>query len=188
MGVDISGRNPITRGPKPEINWDTATEEAKEQYFELKEAWQRENPGDYFRASWWSWRPIHMLIDMVIEQKGLDINTANYGYNDGAGPNNQEDCDALADGLQEILDGDENLAEEDDKIYLVMGSWCNLDGMILGKEFEEKANDLPKLGTVLYRPFITDDGTIAAPTHSTSRWYLQKFINFLRECGGFEIF
>jgi len=187
MGVDITGRDPIIRGTKPTIDWDTATQEEKDKYFELHGYWEKENPGDYFRANWWSWRPIHMLIDTVIARKGLDIDTSHYGSNDGAGPDNQEDCDALADGLQEILDGNQNLAEDDDRIYLVMGSWCNLDGQFLGTEFEEKTNGLPEFGTVLYRPFITDDGTIAMPSHSTSRVHLQEFINFLRECGGFQI-
>lgn len=187
MGVDISGRNPIVRGTKPEIDWNTATQEEKDKYFELRDAWDEQNPGDYFRANWWSWRPLNMLIDMVVVEKGLDIDTSYFGSNDGAGPDNQEDCDALADGLQEILDRDENLTEEDDMIYLVMGSWCDLNGRFLGKEFEESTQDLPEFGTILYRPFITDDGTIVTPAHGTSRWHMQRFINFLRECGGFQI-
>ena len=103
MGVDISGRNPIVRSPKPEINWETATEEQKSIYFKESDAWETENPGDYFRANWWSWRPIVMLIDMVNEQKDLGIDMNYYGSNDGAGLEDQDSCNDLADALQEIL-------------------------------------------------------------------------------------
>jgi hypothetical protein len=187
MGVDISGRNPIVRGTKPDINWETATDEEKDKYFKLREAWDEENPGDYFRANWWSWRPIHLLIDTVIRQKALDIDTSYYGSNDGAGPDNQEDCDALADALQEILDENENLTDDDDRIYVVMGSWCGLDGQFQFVFDEKCADSLPKIGSILYRPFIAENGAIVTPSHSTSKWHLQRFINFLRECGGFQI-
>jgi hypothetical protein len=76
MGVDISGRNPITRSPKPTINWETATDEQKEQYWKDNGAWEKENPGDYFRANWWSWRPIAMVIDIVNDAKDLGIDTS----------------------------------------------------------------------------------------------------------------
>ena len=75
MGVDISGKNPIIRSPKPETpNWQTASEKEKETYFELSDKWMKENPGDYFRSNWWGWRPIVMLSEMVngIRDLGLD--------------------------------------------------------------------------------------------------------------------
>jgi hypothetical protein len=187
MGVDISGRSPINRGTKPTINWDTATEEEKDKYFELNDAWQEKNPGSYFRASWWSWRPIVMLVDHVAHQEGLEIDTVSWSYNDGAGLESQEDCDALADALQRLLDANNNLTEEDDRIYLVMGSWCNLNGQFVS-ESELENVDLPPVGSIMYSSFITADGTVLQSSHSTSRKHLQQFINFLRECGGFQIF
>lgn len=188
MGVDISGRNPIARGTKPEINWDTATDKEKDKYFKLREAWDEENPGDYFRANWWSWRPIVMLISTVNEQKNLGIDLNYYGSNDGAGLEDQESCDNLADALQEILDGNANLSEEDDRIYLVMGSWVNLEGGFIPTEKIEAFEDqLPEPGTIMYSSFIAPDGTIMQSSHSTSKWHLEKFISFLRECGGFQI-
>jgi len=188
MGVDISGRNPIVRSPKPEINWETATEEQKSIYFKESDAWETENPGDYFRANWWSWRPIVMLIDMVNEQKDLGIDMNYYGSNDGAGLEDQDSCNDLADALQEIIDGNPNLAEEDDRIHLVMGSWVDLEGRFVSSEKLEAFEDqLPEPGTIMYSSFIGPDGTILQSAHSTSRWHLEKFIAFLRECGGFEI-
>jgi hypothetical protein len=188
MGVDISGRNPIVRSPKPTIDWETATEEQKTIYFKESDIWETENPGDYFRANWWSWRPIVMLIEMVNEQKDLGIDMNYYGSNDGAGLEDQDSCNDLADALQEILDGNPNLAEEDDRIHVVMGSWVDLEGRFIPSEKLEAFEDqLPKVGTIMYSSFIAPDGTILQSAHSTSRWHLENFIAFLRECGGFEI-
>jgi hypothetical protein len=188
MGVDISGRNPITRSPKPTIDWDTATEEIKEKYWKESGAWEKENPGDYFRANWWSWRPIAMIIDIVNESKNLGIDTSFFGSNDGAGPEDQETCTKLADALQEIIDNDPNLNDEDDRIHLVMGSWVDLEGRFIPQaKLEQMELELPQPGTVMYSSFIAPDGTIMQSAHSTSKWHLEKFIAFLRECGGFEI-
>ena len=188
MGVDISGRNPITRSPKPVINWETATDEQKEQYWKDNGAWEKENPGDYFRANWWSWRPIAMVIDIVNDAKDLGIDTTFFGSNDGAGPKDQETCTKLADALQEIIDNDPNLNEEDDRIYLVMGAWVELDGKFISHDkIALMEHELPEPGSVMYSSFIAPDGTIMQSAHSTSKWHLQEFINFLRECGGFEI-
>jgi len=188
MGVDISGRDPIVRGQKPTIDWDTATEEVKEQYWQDMRAWEKENPGDYFRANWWSWRPIHHLIEKVNWEKDLGIDTDYFGSNDGAGPEDQETCDKLADALQEILDADHNLKDNDDRIFLVMGSWCGIDGSFIhSSKIAEIEDQLPEPGSIMYNSLVLSDGTIVQSSHSTSRWHLQEFINFLRECGGFMI-
>lgn len=188
MGVDISGRNPIIRGTRPEIDWDTATEEVKEQYWEDLSIWQRENPGDYFRANWWSWRPIHLLIEHVNQVNGLGIDTSYYGSNDGAGPEDQETCNRLADALQEVIDANPNLVEDDDTIYLVLGSWTTLEGHFISQEkMAEYTQHLPEVGSIIYHPLVMEDGAIITPSHGTAKWHLQNFIDFLRECGGFEI-
>ena len=188
MGVDISGRNPIRRSSRPEINWETASEEIKEQHWKDLSTWEKENPGDYFRANWWSWRPINFLINIVNEQNDLGINTSYFGSNDGAGPEDQETCNKLADALQEILDANPNMNEEDDRIFLVMGSWTGLDGSFIpSSNINEMEDHLPDVGTVMYSSFIAPDGTILQSAHSTSKRRLQEFINFLRECGGFSI-
>ena len=61
MGFDLHGENPIVKEgtvrPK-EINWDTATQNEKEIYWEAQDKFRAENPGDYFRANVWGWRPI----------------------------------------------------------------------------------------------------------------------------------
>ena len=64
MGMDISGLNPKITGTEPVFprNWDELSEKAQSFYWELKNDYERDNPGIYFRANIWSWRPIHLAI------------------------------------------------------------------------------------------------------------------------------
>lgn len=189
MGVDISGRNPVTRSKKPEISWETATEKEKGKYFKLIDTWRSENPGSYFRANWWSWRPLVVLIDMANLQYDLGIDMVNYGSNSGSGLKTQEECNQLADALEKIIGDNHKLSAEDDMIYLVTDSWVDLQGRFIdhetAKKFTEDCNT--HYTHILYNSYIAEDGTVAQPAHGTSVWKMRAFIGFLRECGGFEI-
>ena len=61
MGVDIYGLSPTLKSERPQLDWDSASEENKSAYFEYLSQWEEENPGDYFRSNWWGWRPIVLL-------------------------------------------------------------------------------------------------------------------------------
>ena len=188
MGVDISGMNPIIRSPKPAYpNWNTATQEEKDTYFEVSNKWEKENPGDYFRSNWWGWRPIVMLVEFANEDNELGFDLSNWGSNDGAGLDNQEDCNKLADALEESITTQTELEDEVDTIYLNLGSWTSMEGKFLGEEINEQLNEQYPYGTILYGGVVMDDGTIAQPSHSAPLRHVKNFISFLRECGGFEI-
>jgi hypothetical protein len=188
MGVDISGMNPIIRSPKPAYpDWNTATEEEKDTYFEVSNKWEKENPGDYFRSNWWGWRPIVMLCEHASYESELDIDFSNWGSNDGAGLDNQEECDKLADALQDIIRISTELEEPNDTIYLNLGSWTDMGGSFLDAQAEQQLNEQYQLGEVLYGSVVREDGSIVRPSHSANLTHVQNFINFLRECGGFEI-
>lgn len=124
MGMDVSGRNP-----------------SKEE-------------GEYFRASVWSWRPLHALCETVMHQEYPD-----WGYNDGKGFATQAECTELADRLDAYIKAfpTENIALESDMRV-------DADGKFLPK------NNLEGESPYSIRPE-----------------HLQKFITFLRSCGGFEI-
>lgn len=188
MGVDISGMNPIIRSQKPESpDWKTATEAEKNAYFEASDLWENENPGDYFRSNWWGWRPIHMLCEYVNEEDELNFDMSNWGSNDGGGLDNQEDCTKLADALQDILRTSTDLQLDDDRIYLNLGSWVNSENQFIGSELSAELNEQFNEGEILYGGVVGEGGKIYYPSHSCSKKHLQNFINFLRECGGFEI-
>lgn len=144
------------------------------------------NPDAYFRASCWSWRPIHALCDAAIEKEKLPFDTNYWGYNDGKGLETAEDCNKLADALESFLKNTE-LIDSTDRIYLCLGSWCTHDGGFIGNEKEEELTNAHPIGTVLDGPVVTKDGTLAYASHSTSLNHIKEFISFLRTCEGFAI-
>ena len=60
MGMDISGLNPKITGTEPVFpsNWDELSEKAQSFYWELKNDYERDNPGIYFRSNVWWWRTL----------------------------------------------------------------------------------------------------------------------------------
>ena len=186
MGVDISGMNPIIRSPKPEYpDWNTASQEEKDTYFEVSNKWEKENPGDYFRSNWWGWRPIVMLSEMVNDMRDLSLDLSYWGSNDGRGLDTQEECNKLADALEEICKEFFDV-EDVDELQLCMGSWVTLDGKFATSKVEEDLNE-EYHGQLITSPIVTKDGMVVKSAHSIDKSHLQRFISFLRECGGFEI-
>tara|TARA_R100001163_G_scaffold49850_1_gene37494 strand:+ start:303 stop:902 length:600 start_codon:yes stop_codon:yes gene_type:complete len=76
MGFDIYGLNPkVKEGsvrPK-EIDYEVATEEERKAYWEAKEKFQDENPGEYFRNNVWWWRQLaHYVYENTEEISEAD--------------------------------------------------------------------------------------------------------------------
>lgn len=192
MGVDISGLNPTIKSPRPELiyNSDGMTEEQKEEYWDTLDKWQEENPGFYFRSSWWGWRPIHELCEAISRKAGLRINTTGWGENSGYGLKNPKKCQELADALEEHITNHlkDELKENTDRIYVCMGSWSTDDGKFLHDDVEEKLNEQYPFGTIFFNGVVLEDGTVAYPSHGSSLKHIKNWINFLRECGGFQIY
>lgn len=140
----------------------------------------------YFRASCWSWRPIHAICDFVISQQNLPFDTEYWGSNDGMGLKTQEDCNKLADAIEAHLENI-GLKEDEDSIYLCLSCWTTDEGRFLDKSIEDELNQAYPVGTVMNGPVVAKDGTIAYSAHSTSLEHVRRFIEFLRQCGGFEI-
>ena len=160
MGVDISGRKPKTEA------------------------------GDYFCSNWWGWRPILAISEAAMISKKLDYDTSYWGSNDGKGLRTQKQCDKLADAIELLISNNYNeyLTEDDDRIYIVMGSWCEAGtGRFIGSEKEMGLNQDYEYGSLLFRPVVMPDGTMVESSHSTSLGRIKAFITFLRNCGGFEI-
>ena len=160
MGVDISGRKPKT------------------------------NEGDYFCSNWWGWRPIHAISEAAMLNSKLDYDSSNWGSNDGKGLRTQKQCDKLADAIELLISNNWNeyLTEDDDRIYIVMGSWCEAGtGKFIGSEREHVLNQQFEYGDILYAPVVSENGTMVESSHGTSLGRLKQWITFLRNCGGFKI-
>jgi len=202
MGMDISGINPITRGEEPTIDWDNSTREEQDKYWDLTQEYRKNNPGVYFRANLWSWRPIAELIATVNDTYGLgydDKFISSLHYNDGTGLKTQEECNQLANFLESYI---ENNFKGWDRIGVFYGNLTyntvNDHGHLVQQWLEDK-DSLDKIlqnhsvealvSSVLYvkNGEIDHDGVTYHTTHDTSMNHLQEFIAFLRECGGFAI-
>lgn len=160
MGVDVSGR-------KPKIE-----------------------TGDYFGANWWGWRPIQALSETAIELKGLGFDTTNWGSNDGKGLKNQRECNKLADAIELLISEKygENLTEDEDRLYVCMGMWCEAGtGKFIPREVTKALDDQYEYGDILFTSVVALDGSLVEPSYSVSLGRLKQWINFLRNCGGFQI-
>ena len=160
MGVDISGRK-----PKTEV-------------------------GDYFCSNWWGWRPINTICQLAAYNSKLKIDFTYWGSNDGKGLRTQKQCDKLADAIELLISNNYNeyLTEDDDRIYIVMGSWCEAGtGKFIGSEREHILNQQYEYGDILYAPVVAEDGTLVESSYSTSLGRIKQWIIFLRNCGGFKI-
>ena len=189
MGVDIYGRAPKLRYEKPDKDWATLeTEEERKEYYDELEKFEIDNPGYYFRSNWWGWRPIVYLSGVSIENAGLDYNTDSWHGNDGGGLEDGFQCLQLANALEHMLDQENNLEHEDDLIYINLGSWSTSGGQFVDEEIQDSLNKDWPIGDVKFTQVVGEDGNIYYPTHSSPVWHIKKWINFLKECGGFNIY
>ena len=190
MGVDIYGKKDKWIGVKPEIDWsEEHSQEAKDEFFKLLDEFEQTNPGYYFRSNWWGWRPIQMLCEIAAEKHDLNIDFKYWGSNDGKGLDNQEQCTALAEALKDILQADGGFEDDDDELYVNMGSWTDQQGRFIPEEIRDKLNEELPLGKVTFTGImLANQGTtIYYPSHSRSKRHIDNFIDFLYDCGGFTI-
>ena len=190
MGVDISGKKTTWIGIKPEIDWSKEqSEAAKDEFFRLMDEFEDNNPGYYFRSNWWGWRPIQMLCEVASEKHDLDIDFKYWGSNDGKGLDNQADCTALADALEDILKADGGFEDDYDTLYMNLGSWTDQSGTFIPEDIRKKLDEELPLGKVTFTGIMLADhgATVYYPSHGADKRHVINFIEFLRDCGGFTI-
>ena len=198
MGMDITGKNPKYKGEKPaDIDWWNSTEIERDAYMEAKNKFEAENPGVYFRANLWSWRPIAEVIEYCNNVMGLNLPEAflsGMHFNSGAGLETQEECDKLADAIDAMIIG-----KFDSWKYIGVNYKMYARKVVSpeGKIFEENLYNNPELIQELEQHlgddiFVKDgefeyNGINYMTSHATELGHLEDFVAFLRECGGFEI-
>lgn len=184
MGVDIYGVDPILRSMGPEeIDWTTATDEQIDKFYTEKREHETLNPGIYFRASWWSWRPIVGIVEMLAPE----IDTAHWHYNDGHGLD-AEDSKALAELIQKWIDENNLYDESSDVIHVNFGSWQVVgEDQRLNSSDTEHLDILYPIGQITPGSIVTPEGLIVKTSHAVSLEHLKEFVAFLKECNGFKI-
>jgi len=202
MGMDVTGRNPITRSEEPAaIDWATATEAEKLEYNKVRNDWYTANPGVYFMANLWSWRPIVEIIyhanktyNLGIDQKVLIGLHENSGY----GLKTQEECNALADAMTKVIESEFKDWEAVGANYgMYTRKAVTQDGSIIeqtiypdDKSKEDGEKIAAYLGDKLFikdGEFVVDD-VVYQTSHATWMPHITEWITFLRECGGFRVF
>ena len=120
--------------------------------------------GKYFRANIWSWRPIHALCAELGRDLIDDETLTRIGVNVGAGLVDQESCTQLAERFDQWLEHHAGGHEVD------LGLRVTADGRFVS---EKEHASQPDLDTV--SPYRVDDE------------HLKEWVEFLRHCGGFEV-
>jgi hypothetical protein len=120
--------------------------------------------GEYFRANVWSWRPIHALaVDLCSDL--LDEETLRrLAYNDGAGPQDQPTCTAMASRFEQWMEHHTGGHGLESALRVTKEGWFVR---------EEELAENPDLETV--SPYQVRDE------------HLKQWIEFLRYCGGFQV-
>jgi hypothetical protein len=114
--------------------------------------------GEYFAANLWSWRPIHDLIVRLCSDLLDDETLVGLGYNDGQGPMEQATCAAMATRFERWME------------HHVSGHGLDSDLRVVT---EQESMENPDLETE--SPYQAEDE------------HLKEWIEFLRHCGGFEV-
>lgn len=142
--------------------------------------------GSYFRANVWGWRPIHYLCAVANKREELGYDMSYWGSNDGAGLKAPTKCRKLANAIEKMVGENENFTNLDDKIYVAMGMWVEAGVGRFVQETDELDEVYPA-GTIMYNSFVDAKGRHIESAYSIDREFLNEWIAFLRECGGFQI-
>jgi hypothetical protein len=117
----------------------------------------------------------------------LGYDMSNWGYNDGGGLKAPTKCRKLANALESLIANDEQMNKPEDKIYICLGMWVEA-GTGRFVDETESLNEVYPMGTIMYNSFVDAKGRHIESAHSIDREFLQEWITFLRECGGFAIY
>ena len=160
MGMDVYGLNPKLKSEKPEIDWSSADELAREQYFEALGKFESDNPGYYFRNNVWWWRPLWDYVTTVCDSVMTDYQKERGEYNEGY----EYDAELTAK-MVELLDADiaNNGHHQYEKQHLADQAEAKK---------QEESGEIDKAWVCSY-PF--DPANV------------EEFVNFLRNSGGFTV-
>ena len=120
--------------------------------------------GEYFGANIWAWGAIHHLIIQLCNDL-LDAETLEgIDWNEGYGPADQETCTNMASRFELWMEHNVN------GLSVELGWVSDVYGRLYK---EEQVMPIPGLGM--------------RPAHRVSDEFLKQWIEFLRHCGGFEV-
>jgi hypothetical protein len=120
--------------------------------------------GEYFQANVWAWGPIHaLLVELCSDLLDSEM-LRRLTFNDGAGPEDQQTCTAMANRFERWLEHHaQGYRLESDLRVTPEGRFVS----------EQELAENPDLET--FSPYAVQDE------------HLKEWSEFLRCCGGFEV-
>lgn len=178
MGFDLYGISPVIDRPEP-IREDY---DDTEKFYEDLGKYHKNNPGVYFRANVWYWRPLWTYViqvcDHILSEEDIEGGDYNGGY-----VIDKEKCSKMALQLSiELACGstrkyaelykEEQDSTPDEECYLCKGTGQRSDAYVDGE-----CNGCRGKGT--RRPFSTQ--------YPFNVETVEDFVEFVRNSGGFQI-
>lgn len=120
--------------------------------------------GKNWRVEFWVWRPIHALIVQLCLDLFDEKSLAGMAFGDGSGARDEKTCIEMAKRF------DQWVQQHPEGIVLDSGIRATEDGRIVS---EQELAENPSLETV--SPYEAGESD------------LRKWIEFLKNCGGFEV-
>ena len=120
--------------------------------------------GNNWRVEFWVWRPIHALIVELCADLFNEKSLENMAFGRGAGPLDEKTCLEMANRFEHWM------RQHPEGFVLEAGIRATDDGRIVS---EQELAENPTLETV--SPFEAGEPD------------LRKWIEFLKHCGGFEV-
>jgi hypothetical protein len=181
MGVDIYGLKPAgTEYTLPDNPTDAQLAEHDQLIWEQT----AKLPGGYFHNTWWSWRPIQMLIEIFNRDCRLNIpphEIEALNSNSGTGISSPEHCKLLATFFREYVEMMRTKGYTN--VYLNSGSWWTSSR----PASDEMKTYLTQKHEGLFYELPVVDGVTYEPHHVTNIDNLLRFAEFLENCNGFNI-
>lgn len=185
MGMDVYGLDPIIKEgtSKPEMpDFNQLSDEDRQAYFNAVDLYERENPGVYFRANVWWWRPLWMYItdicEDVISEQDIEMGHSNSGYEYSA-----DVCKVIEERLAMAIESNaHHMYERDykqllDQLEQVKCQHCNGTGTRDDKFVQGECNACHGTGK-------TDDWRKSYPFAAE---VVEDFHKFVKNSGGFKI-
>jgi hypothetical protein len=143
-------------------------------------------PGFYFRASVWSWRPIHDLMHQLCSDFLDEEMLIQMSFNDGAGPEDQKTCDEIAVRFSQWMEHNVEGHEVDH------GMNVDKDGKFVDvrPRSADETGFLAEavLAVAAQERFGAQGVDAVRSAHSVDDEHLKAWIEFLQNCGGFQVF
>ena len=211
MGYDVYGISPKINKVYPKryneimkeygdgegwLKWgEDIPEEVKDEYFELKDQYQTDNPGEYFRNNVWFWRPLWNFVcrncEDILEIEDMEGGDSNSGYEVSA-----RKAELIGKRLSALLaDG---TVDEAHKLSALNVAEAKAHNEIIEEELEdikkacEKEHGEDLVPAKYPEPYNTQWNETYAKKDWTASYPFEKenvenFAKFCLESGGFSI-